>query len=272
MPMIDISSLTRDYGYSRGVFELDLAVEKGEVYGFLGPNGSGKTTALRHVMGFLKSQAGTCKVQGLDCWKDREKIQANLGYIPGEISFLEDMVAEDYLNFLLDYRKDAGQRKEEMMERFELDPHQKIKKLSKGNKQKVAIVSAFMHDPDIFILDEPTSGLDPLMQQRFVELIHEERKAGKTVLMSSHIFEEIEKTCQRVGIIRQGRLVAETSVEKLREEHLTSYTVQLKSLEEAASFAKDFGGQQEGLEVTLQKQVSLEDVFIQYYGGGEDDK
>lgn len=128
-----------------------------------------------------------------------------------------------------------------------------------------------MHDPDILILDEPTSGLDPLMQQRFVELIHEERRAGKTVLMSSHIFEEIEKTCQRVGIIRQGRLVAETSVEQLREDHLTSYTVQLKSLEEAASFAKDFDGVQDGRKVTVQKQVSLEDVFIQYYGGGEDD-
>lgn len=271
MPTINISGLTRDYGHSRGVFDLDITVEKGEVYGFLGPNGSGKTTALRHVMGFLEPEAGFCQVQGLDCWKEREKIQEDLGYIPGEISFLEDMAADDYLDFLLRYRRAAGERKEEMMERFELDPHQKIKKLSKGNKQKVAIVSAFMHDPDILILDEPTSGLDPLMQQRFVELIHEERRAGKTVLMSSHIFEEIEKTCQRVGIIRQGRLVAETSVEQLREDHLKSYTVQLKSLEEAASFAKDFDGVQDGREVTVQKQVSLEDVFIQYYGGGEDD-
>ena len=160
-------------------------------------------------MGFLKPKSGKCTINGLDCWSERDKVQARLGYIPGEISFFDDMSGTEFLRFITDYRKIGTQnRKEELLERFELDPKSKIKKMSKGMKQKLGIVAAFMHDPDILILDEPTSGLDPLMQSRFVHLVAEEQEHGKTVLMSSHIFEEVERTCDRIGIIRKGRMIA----------------------------------------------------------------
>ena len=152
---------------------------------------------------------------------------------------------------------------------FELAPKGKIKKMSKGMKQKLGIVAAFMHDPRILLLDEPTSGLDPLMQNRFIQLLDAEKARGKTILLSSHIFEEVERTCDRVGIIRAGRLVADDPVETLRGRHLRSYTVTLESPEQAAAFARDFAGEQNGLQVTVRAQKSLENIFLEYYGGGE---
>lgn len=154
----------------------------------------------------------------MDCWSESEKVQARLGYIPGEISFFDDMSGTEFLKFITDYRKIGTQnRKKELLERFELDPKGKIKKMSKGMKQKLGIVAAFMHDPDILILDEPTSGLDPLMQNRFVSLVAEEKERGKTILMSSHIFEEVERTCDRIGIIQKGRMIAMKTLDNFAE-------------------------------------------------------
>ena len=182
MSVINIQNLTRDYGSKKGVFDVSIQVEKGEVFGFLGPNGAGKTTTIRHLMGFINPKIGSCQIDGLDCWKNHDEIQKRLGYIPGEINFFDDLTGKEFLKFVADYR-DVGKdnRMQEMIERFELDTRSKIKKMSKGMKQKLGIVAAFMHDPDILILDEPTSGLDPLMQNRFVELIAEEKKKGKTI-------------------------------------------------------------------------------------------
>lgn len=182
------------------------------------------------------------------------------------------MTGTEFLNFSAKYRgvQDRS-REQELLERFELDPKGKIKKMSKGMKQKIGIITAFMHDPDILILDEPTSGLDPLMQSRFVDLIAEEKQKGKTILLSSHIFEEVERTCDRVGIIRQGKLVAVDSVEALRERHLRSYQVTLNSEETARAFAKDFGGICSGLQVTVSAKQSLEEIFMHYYGGEQND-
>lgn len=273
MSVINIQKLTRDYGNGKGIFDVSFQVDEGEVFGFLGPNGAGKTTTIRHLMGFIKAKSGTCTIQGTDCWAGRFQIQAHLGYIPGEISFFDDMTGMEYLKFLTGYRRlKATTRMAEMMDRFELDPKSKIKKMSKGTKQKLGIVAAFMHDPEILILDEPTTGLDPLMQNRFIELLAEEKGKGKTILLSSHIFEEVERTCDRVGIIRQGKIVTLDSVQALRKRHIRSYQVTLDSEELAAAFARDFGGVCHGRTVTVAARQSLEDIFMHYYGGGDRDE
>ncbi len=272
MSTISVANLTRDYGKKRGVFGISFSIEQGEVFGFLGPNGAGKTTVIRHIMGFLKPQSGTCMVNQLDCWGNREQVQKHVGYVPGEISFFEDMSGTEFLAFIKKYREIGTQnRQKELLERFELDPKTKIKKMSKGTKQKLAITAAFIHDPQVLILDEPTSGLDPLMQNRFVELIKEEKQRGKTIFLSSHMFEEVERTCDRIGMIRSGELVAVDTVDKLRNQHLRSYTVNLDTEEAAGAFAKDFGGTQNGLSVTIWAKSSLEDIFMNYYGGDGND-
>ena len=204
----------------------------------------------------------------MDCWSESEKVQARLGYIPGEISFFDDMSGTEFLKFITDYRKIGTQnRKKELLERFELDPKGKIKKMSKGMKQKLGIVAAFMHDPDILILDEPTSGLDPLMQNRFVSLVAEEKERGKTILMSSHIFEEVERTCDRIGIIQKGRMIAVDSAAALHERHTCSYIVTLDNEDAAKAFAADFDGICNGKKVTVTTKQSLEEIFMSYYGG-----
>ena len=270
---IIVDHLTRDYGSGKGIFEVSFQVNSGEVFGFLGPNGAGKTTTIRHLMGFLQARAGQCTINGMDCWKERDKIQKILGYIPGEISFFDDMSGTEFLDFIGKYRRNpADSRRKELVERFELNPQGKIKEMSKGMKLKLGIVAAFMHDPEILILDEPTSGLDPLMQNRFIELVEEERKRKKTILMSSHMFEEVERTCHRIGIIRAGKLVAMDSVESLRERYVRPYTVTLDTPELAAAFAKDFGGACEGNRVTVTTKQSLEEIFMHYYGGDGNDQ
>lgn len=273
MSVIEIGNLIRDYGGGKGVFDVSFHVNQGEAFGFLGPNGAGKTTTIRHLMGFLKPKSGRCVINGLDCWGEREKVQARLGYIPGEISFFDDITGTEFLKFIAEYRKiGASNRKGELLERFELDAKNKIKKMSKGMKQKLGIVAAFMHDPDILILDEPTSGLDPLMQNRFIDLIAEEKEHGKTILMSSHIFEEVEKTCDRIGMIRKGRMVAVGAAQTLRERHTRSYTVTLENESAAEAFAADFNGTQNGLAVTVTTKQSLEEIFMNYYGGEKHDE
>ena len=183
MSVIEIKNLTRDYGGGKGIFDVSFQVNKGEVFGFLGPNGAGKTTTIRHLMGFIKNRSGECAIDGLDCWRDRAIIQKTLGYIPGEINFFDDMTGTEFLAFLAKYRGLTDlERQKELLERFELDPKGKIRKMSKGMKQKIGIVTAFMHNPDILILDEPTSGLDLLMQQRVIELLEREKRRGTHIL------------------------------------------------------------------------------------------
>lgn len=273
MSAIQIENLVRDYGGGKGVFDVSFHVDQGEAFGFLGPNGAGKTTTIRHLMGFLKPRAGKCTIDGMDCWSERDKVQARLGYIPGEISFFDDMSGTEFLRFIADYRRiGTHDRTQELLELFELDPKSRIKKMSKGTKQKLGIVAAFMHDPDIILLDEPTSGLDPLMQNRFVNFVAKEKEQGKTILMSSHIFEEVERTCDRIGIIRKGRMIAVDSAAALRERHTRSYTVTLENEAAAEAFAADFGGTRSGTKVTVTTKQSLEEIFMDYYGGDDNDQ
>lgn len=273
MNVLQIDHLTRDYGNGKGIFDVSFSVGEGEVFGFLGPNGAGKTTTIRHLMGFIRPKEGFCRIDGKDCWKARAEIQQHLGYIPGEINFFDDMSGREFLRFMARYRQiPAENRQKELLERFELNPKGKIKKMSKGMKQKLGIVAALMHDPQILILDEPTSGLDPLMQNLFIQLIAEEKARGKTILLSSHMFEEVERTCDRIGIIRQGRMVAIDSVDTLRSRHLRTYTVRLDTPELAQNFAADFDGHCDGTSVTVTSRQNLESIFLDYYEGGTDDE
>ncbi len=259
--MIDVKDLTLTYASGKGVFNLDFAVSKGEVMGYLGPNGAGKTTTIRALMGFMKPDGGKCSVGGLDCFHSAPVIQKTLGYIPGEISFLDGMEGEEFLSFMQQMRGTRDDRfKNDLIERFELDPRGKIRKFSKGMKQKLGIVAAFMHDPDVLILDEPTSGLDPLMQSRFVSLIHSEKARGKTILMSSHSFEEVEKTCDNVLIIREGRIVNQSDVLSLKKARRKKYVLRAADAEQALGLLAA-----EGFEVSRENGDALT-VFV----AGED--
>ena len=293
MPTIEIDHLTKDYGNKKGVFDVSFSVNRGEVFGFLGPNGAGKTTTIRHLMGFSNPDHGTCKIDHMDCRKETGLIQKNLGYIPGEIAFMDHMTGLKFLQFIANYRGLSSMKKAEaLLKRFELDPKGKMKRMSKGMKQKIGIICAFMHDPNVLLLDEPTSGLDPLMQNRFIELILEEKEQGKTILMSSHIFEEIERTCSRVAIIRSGHIVATDKIETLKESKTKRYIIHFEDESAVASFMKESFPVEstEGTRVTLvitkehlsplisclsrypltsldTAAQSLEEVFMHYYGG-----
>lgn len=224
--MISVSNLTKDYGHGKGIFDLSFTVNQGEVFGYLGPNGAGKTTTIRHLLGFLNADAGNCTINGLDCRTQSSQIMRDLGYIPGEMAFFDSMTGDSFLQFVGKLRGKVNvKRRDSLIERFDLDASSVIKKMSKGMKQKLGIVAAFMHDPSIYILDEPTSGLDPSMQSLFIDLIKEENVNGKTIIMSSHNFDEIDKSCDRTGIIKEGRLVAVANVRELKSAHQKIYYV-----------------------------------------------
>lgn len=297
MSVIEINNITKDYGHGRGVFDVSFSVEKGEVLGFLGPNGAGKTTTIRQLMGFIRPDSGSLSILGMDCFKHADKIQGALGYLPGEIAFIDSMTGTEFIKFVARMKKmkDSG-RAEELMEMFELNASGKLKKMSKGMKQKIGIVCAFMDpDADILILDEPTSGLDPLMQNRFIDLILSEKKRGKTILMSSHMFEEVERTCDRAAIIRDGRLVAVEKMERLKEGRQKTIEVVFKDAAMAEVFAAGFPGascQAGSSKVTARvgrdldafvkrageytvtdlevRTQSLEEFFMHFYGEGAD--
>lgn len=292
--MIKINQLTKDYGKGRGVFDLDFEISQGEIFGYLGPNGAGKTTTIRLMLGFLNPDKGSCTIKKMDCWKNAAEIQKFVGYLPGEIAFLDGMYAYEFLNLIADMRGvKSNQKKERLIDILELDTKGKIRKMSKGMKQKLGIVAAMMHDPEILLLDEPTSGLDPLMQQRFVSLVKEEKAAGKTILMSSHSFEEIERTCDRAGIIREGKLVTVEDIRVLRASQRKSYIVSFENRNAVQKFLTHgfniISSSMNVIEVEIQDnlneflevltqfdvsgldtvKLSLENVFMQYYGKEE---
>ncbi len=240
--MIKVTNVTMKYPSGKGIFDINFEVPEGTAIGYLGPNGAGKTTTIRQILGFMKPDKGTCTINGLDCFNDASKIHKTLGYIPGEIAFLEGVKGDEYLKFIAETRglKDLSRQKE-LIEMFEFSPKGNIKKFSKGMKQKLGIVSAFMHNPDILILDEPTSGLDPLMQSRFVELVAEEKKKGKTILISSHMFEEVERTCDNVLIIKEGKIVTNASVEDLKANQRKCFVLKTTNNEEAKILFEKLG-------------------------------
>ena len=288
--MLTVQQLTKRFSSGKGIFDLSFSVNKGEVFGFLGPNGAGKSTTIRHMMGFMKPDKGFVKVNGMDTWKEQGKVQACVGYLPGEISFIEGMTGKTFLDFMAAMQgvKDLSKRAR-LIDRLQFDVHTPIRKMSKGMKQKVGIVAAFMHDPDVIILDEPTSGLDPLMQKVFIEIVLEEKARGKTFLMSSHSFPEIERTCDRAAIIKDGVIIAVNDIHELQSMQRKLFEVTFESRDDAKSFLDSGllidshegdrvrvavqGNYDKFVEETAKYNVrnidiftqNLEDIFMNYY-------
>lgn len=250
---IAIEDLTKTFPNGRGIFHLTFEVREGEVFGYLGPNGAGKSTTIRHLLGFVKPDQGHALIDGQDCWKDAASIQQKTGYLPGEISFPEGMNGLQFLELLSGMRRMKNvTRRNHLIERLQFDVKTPIRKMSKGMKQKIGIVAAFMHDPHILILDEPTSGLDPLMQNTFIELVLEEKARGKTILMSSHSFAEIDRSCDRAGMIKDGHLVAVEEVRQLQTLQRKIFDVTVQSEEDVQLIRRS------GLEIVQKKQFRLQ--------------
>ncbi len=218
MPVIiQTHQLTKSYGRSRGIIEVTFDIQEGEVFGFLGPNGAGKTTTMRTLMGLLRANSGSATIGGLDCWKESTEVKKLVGYLPGEFTFDPGLRGAQIIEYLSHLRGGVDQAYvRSLVERLGLDPSKRFRAYSHGNKQKLGLVQAFMHQPRLLILDEPTSGLDPLNQQEFYKMVAEIHAEGRTVFLSSHILPEVEQTCNRVAIIREGRLVKIDHVSALK--------------------------------------------------------
>ncbi len=240
MSVIEVSHLTKDYGSGRGVFDVSFAVERGEVFGFLGPNGAGKSTTIRHLMGFSRPQEGDTKIFGKSTFSHYDRILSDVGYIPGEIALPAGLTGWEFLSMMqsLQHKKNQEQL-DRMLSMFRLEDKAlrgDTKHMSLGVKRKLAVVSAFMNDPSVLILDEPTSGLDPVMQEVFVDFIKEEKARGKTILLSSHIFSEVDATCDRIAIIKDGRIVSEFVADDLRHANKKIYRIRFSDRAELARF------------------------------------
>lgn len=282
------------YPNGKGIFDVDFEVREGQVVGFLGPNGAGKTTTIRCILGFMHGETGECSVNGKNSFKYANEICRDIGFIAGEPAFPDGMTGIEYLNFLVevraktpDARNKLKQKMAELIKYFDFSPKWRIKRMSKGMKQKTAIVAAFMHDPNVYVLDEPTSGLDPIMQGKFVDLILAEKKRGKTILMSSHFFDEVERTADRIVIIKDGKIVAKDKVSVLKQMQNKVFFVESPDIKkmkigfeqvsvsdnqaefmvpanEIDKFLKQISKYKvDGL---LSKEVNLETIFKKFYG------
>ncbi|MGZ5383050.1 MAG: ABC transporter ATP-binding protein [Acidimicrobiia bacterium] len=293
---IHTEGLTKFYGKERGIVDLDLDVDQGEVFGYLGPNGAGKTTTIRLLLDLLRPTRGTSRVLGKHPYFDGVGVRSDIGYLPGELALYERLTGEQMLTYVANLRKmkDLGDAPQ-VAERFELDLSRHIGDLSSGNKQKVGLVQAFMHRPKVLILDEPTGGLDPLMQQEFYRLVHEAKEDGRTVFLSSHVLSEVERIADRVGIIRQGKMVVVEQLETLKEraprrldlhfggpipavafEALPN--VEDVSVDDAVVSCRVVGSVDELIKTAARFEVTnvvsheadLEELFLQYYRGDAD--
>ncbi len=289
--IIETNNLSVNYGQYRGIHELNMIVEKGEVYGFLGPNGAGKTTTQRVLLDIIRPTTGRAIVFGLDCQKDGVQIRRRIGYIPGELKLYQQLRADEYFDMITRVggtTVDPAYRRE-LCERLDLDPRRTMHTYSRGNKQKVGLIAAFMRRPDLLILDEPTTGLDPLIQQHVLDLVREARAEGRTVFLSSHVLPEVQAVCDRAGIIRAGQIVATERVDQLIHSRLQRLNIRFERLPPFG--ALDLPGVTEinraGDQVSLEirenlnqflaqavafgvleietVQVSLEEVFMAYY-------
>lgn len=237
MSVIECKGLTKDFGEGRGIFGVDLNIEEGEAVGFVGTNGSGKTTTIRNILGFLKPSAGSVSVNGLSSWEHASEIARSIGYVPGEIAFPDLKTGIDFLRCQADFLglKDMSYANS-LIERLQLDPRAGLKRMSKGMKQKTALVAALMNDAPIILLDEPTTGLDPLMRMTFLDIIREEHQKGKTVFMSSHSFEELETTCDRVALISDGHIVDVCRMSDITNRPVKEFKIEFRTEEDYLKF------------------------------------
>jgi ABC-2 type transport system ATP-binding protein len=293
-PILRAERLTKRYGAKRGVEDLTFEVRPGEVFGFLGPNGAGKTTTMRVLLDFLRPTEGRIEAFGLDSREGGARIRERVGYLPSDAGIAERLSAREQLTYYGNLRGGVPpERIESLAKRLQLDLDRPVRALSRGNKQKVGIVQAFMHDPELLILDEPTSGLDPLMQQAFNDLVREAKSRGRTVFLSSHILPEVEALCDRVGIIREGRLVAVEDMATVKARALRRLEARFATEPSAKLLADvpdvedvrvegrtltcrvrgEVGAVVKALAATdlvdlVTREPSLEDVFLGFYGGG----
>lgn len=293
--LVETQGLTKRYGSSRGIEDVTFTIDEGEVFGFLGPNGAGKTTTIRTLMGLLGPTAGSAHIGGLDCWEQSTDVKRLVGYLPGELSLDPNLTGGQILEYFGNLRGGVDQTYlKQLIARMGLDPTRKFRQYSSGNKRKIGIVQAFMHRPRLLILDEPTNGLDPLNQQEFDRMVNEVREEGRTVFLSSHILNEVEQTCTRVAIIREGRLVRVGGVTELKGLKRHEVTITFANAVPAEAFKSLEGVEQVdalpdghtlrlavsgGLDsvvkaaaqyqvVTLTSQEpSLEEIFLRYYEG-----
>ena len=291
--IIEVEKLTKSYGSKRGILDVTFDVGEGEVFGFLGPNGAGKTTTIRVLMALLRADSGAARLLGLECWKDSVAIKKEIGYVPGEPSLDPSLTGGQIIEYFANLRGGVDRTYlKKLIERFDLDTSRKFRQYSTGNKRKVVLVQAFMHKPKVLILDEPTSGLDPLNQQEFDGLVREARDEGRTVFLSSHVLSEVEKTCTRVGIIREGRLVKVGGVHELTDIKRYEISIVFAQPVPVATFASLEGVTRAesldsgtGVKLTMQGSAdavikaaaqhqvvsltsyepSLEDIFLRYY-------
>jgi len=296
-PIIEIKGLTKSYGGKRGIVDVSLDVAEGEVFGFLGPNGAGKTTTIRLLMALLHADAGSARIAGLDCWQQSVEIKRLIGYVPGEPSLDPNLTGGQILEYFGHLRGGVDKAYlKQLIKRLDLDPNRKFRQYSTGNKRKVVLIQAFMHRPRLLILDEPTSGLDPLNQQEFDGMVFDARDEGRTVFLSSHVLSEVEKTCTRVGIIREGSLVKVGDIADLKDIKRYEITISFAHPVPAGAFEKLDGVVEvetlnNGSAVRLAMQgaadavikaaaqypvvsltsyePSLEDVFLRFYEGDE---
>ena len=262
MSVLEIENVTKDYGHGRGIFDVTFHVEEGEVFGFLGPNGAGKTTTIRHIMGFSKPQKGHTYVNGRDSWTEYYINQKDIGYLPGEITLPESLTGKQFIKMMAELRGITDlTHTDYLIKKFELEQNGSIKRMSLGMKRKLAVVTAFMHDPKVLVLDEPTSGLDPMMQDVFIEFIKEEKQRGKTILLSSHIFSEIDATCDRIAIIKDGRIVSNFVADELRHKETKTFKLEFVQKKDYDRFIKATGSS-DVIDIVLEKpqhqQVKVE--------------
>ena len=230
MSVIEVKNLTKDYGYGKGVFDISLDINEGEMVGFVGTNGSGKTTTIRSILGFIKPTKGEATVKGLNSWTHASEIIKDVGYVPGEIAFPDLKTGVDFLNSQKEFLGMSDMSyANELIERLQLDPRANLKRMSKGMKQKTALVAALMNDAPIIILDEPTTGLDPLMRVTFLDIIKEEHKKGKTIFMSSHNFEELEGTCDKVALISDGHIIDVCDMDRINNPSEKEFKIEFRN-------------------------------------------
>ena len=229
--LIEIRSLTKDYGNNRGLFNINLKINKGEMIGFVGTNGSGKTTTIRSILGFIKPTEGSAYVNGMEAWSHQSEIAKLVGYVPGEIAFPDLKTGIDFLKMQVEFKniKDLSYA-DQLIKELQLDPKANLKRMSKGMKQKTALVSALMADSPIIILDEPTTGLDPLMRDAFLEIIHREHQKGKTIFMSSHMFNEMEENCDRVALISDGKIIDIANMNEIRNRKVSDFKIEFNDI------------------------------------------
>lgn len=227
MSIVEVKGLTKKFGKFTALNQIELTLNEGEIYGFIGPNGAGKSTTIRVLLGLLKPTEGQVTIFGKDAWHDSVEIHKRVAYIPGEANLWPNLTGGQVIDLFLKMRGNVNaEKRDELIQRFDLDPSKKCRTYSKGNRQKIALISAFASEADLYILDEPTAGLDPLMERIFQECILKVKKQGKSVLLSSHILSEVEKLCDRVAIIREGEIIEKGSLTELRHLTRTKFTVE----------------------------------------------